>query len=298
MIGAGVAAGVDASVSRDPVFDRPAFILSPPRSGSTLLFERLAQATGAYSIGGESHRMIEQVPGLGPRDKHFDSNVLDAADAGPSQVRELRQHFLDALRDRDGRPPASLPVRMLEKTPKNALRVPFLQAVFPESRFVYLHRDARETIGSMMDAWLSGRFRTYVALPGWPQAAWSMVLVPGWRALAGKPLHELVAFQWRTTINRMLDALEQMPADRWCAIDYATLLRSPAAELRSVAAWLGLAMDRDPPADLPLSRHTLTTPAPGKWRKHAAVIEPLLPELQPTVDRARRFLEAGLPRRG
>ena len=34
---------------------------------------------------------------------------------------------------------------MLEKTPKNSLRVPFLNAVFPQALFVYLYREPRES---------------------------------------------------------------------------------------------------------------------------------------------------------
>ncbi|MBS7458514.1 sulfotransferase family protein [Coralloluteibacterium stylophorae] len=278
----------------DPVFDRPVFVLSPPRSGSTLVFELLAQAPGVYTIGGESHRMIEQVPGLGPRDKAFASNVLEATDARPQGVRALRSHFHAALRDREGRAAAQgARVRMLEKTPKNALRVPFLKEVFPEGRFVFLHRDARETIGSMIDAWQSGRFRTYIGLPGWPHPAWSLVLVPGWRALADKPLHEVVAAQWSITMNRLLDSLEMLPRDAWCALDYAQLLREPQTQIQRLCRALDLEWDRELGSSLPLSRYTLSRPAPDKWRKHAHLIEPLLPSLEATMERAGRVLEAG-----
>lgn len=282
---------------RDPVFDRPVFILSPPRSGSTLLFELLTQAPDVYTIGGESHQMIEQVRGLSPRDRGFDSNVLEASDASPERVQELRSHFKAALRDRDGRPPQTMPVRMLEKTPKNALRVSFLNEVFPEGRFVFLYRDARETIGSMIDAWQSGRFRTYPGLPGWQQLPWSLVLVPGWRELASGPLHRIVATQWQATMECLLDAIEKIAPDRWCAMDYAALLAQPQKQMQELSAALDLPWDRQLGETLPFSRYTLTRPAPGKWRKHAALIEPMLPGLTPTMERARAVLSAGLAQR-
>ena len=58
--------GPRSETGRDIEFDRPVFILSPPRSGSTLLFETLARAPGVYTIGGESHRIFESVPTLHP----------------------------------------------------------------------------------------------------------------------------------------------------------------------------------------------------------------------------------------
>lgn len=290
----------DNDATDKKAFDRPVFIVSPPRSGSTLLFETLAEAPGIYTIGEESHKMIEQVEGLSPRDRSFDSNVLDVTDATPERVRELRQHFYEALRDRDNQRPQAGPVRMLEKTPKNAVRISFLNEVFPGGRFVFLYRDARETIASMMDAWQSGRFRTYPGLPGWSQLPWSLVLVPGWRELASKPLHEIVAMQWQTTMNCLMDGLDALPREQWCAIDYAALLKQPQAQMKSLSQELGLAWDRELGESLPLSRYTLTEPATDKWRKHAAVIEPMLPSLAPTIERARAVLAEGLipPRSG
>ena len=119
---------------------------------------------------------------------------------------ELRAKFQARLRDRDGAPPTG-PAVMIEKTPKNSLRVPFLRTVFPEARFVFLQRDARETVSSMIEAWGAGTFRTYPDLPGWPDGGWSLLLVPGWRALAGKPVAEIAARQWATTTDILLDDL-------------------------------------------------------------------------------------------
>ena len=192
----------------DAEYDRPVFIISPPRSGSTLLFETLARAPGLYTIGGESHALIESIPGLPLRHRGFASNRLVAADATSTVAAELRARFRNRARDRDGNPPPAR-FRLLEKTPKNALRIPFLQQVFPDARFVYLHREPREVLASMIDAWMSGHFRTYLQLPGWPHPYWSLLLTPGWQALAGKPLPEIVAGQWDSAMRVMLDDLDE-----------------------------------------------------------------------------------------
>ena len=64
---------------------RPVFILTPPRAGSTLLFKVLADAPDAWTIGGESHRVIEDIPALDPRRRGFDSVTL----SNPSLVLSL-----------------------------------------------------------------------------------------------------------------------------------------------------------------------------------------------------------------
>jgi LPS sulfotransferase NodH len=137
---------------------RPVFIVSTPRSGSTLLFETLVGAPGLFSTGRESHARIERVADFHPGKRGWSSNRLTAQDASPEAVETMAELFYADLRDRDGKP-ATGAVRMLEKTPKNALRVPFFAAAWPDSLFVYLYRDVRQTLASMMEAWASGHFR-------------------------------------------------------------------------------------------------------------------------------------------
>ncbi len=279
------------SQARDPLFDRPIFVISPPRAGSTLLFETLSQSPDLFTIGHESHALIEGLHELHPAHADFGSNRLEAEAATPSVVEELRRRFHAELRDREGHPPTAACVRLLEKTPKNALRLPFLRQVFPEARFVYLHRDPRQTLSSMLEAWQSGRFRTYPQLPGWSGPPWSLLLTPGWRELMGRPLHEIVAAQWEVTTRLLLDDLEALPAERCQVVSYDSLLANPALEISRLGQALGFAWDRPLATALPLSRFTVSIPAADKWRRHAALIEPLLPSLQATIDRAERFAQ-------
>lgn len=269
----------------DAEYDRPVFIISPPRSGSTLLFETLARAPGIYTIGGESHALIESIPGLPLRHRGFASNCLVAADATPDVATELRLRFRNRARDRDANPPLAR-FRLLEKTPKNALRIPFLLQAFPEARFVYLHREPREVLASMIDAWLSGHFRTYLQLPGWPHPYWSLLLTPGWQALAGKPLPEIVSGQWDSAMRVMLEDLESLPGERVSAIRFDRFVADPGGEISRLCERLDIRWDVVLSGPLPPSRHTLTAPEPDKWTRHAAVIEPLLPALQGTITRA------------
>lgn len=274
----------------DHVFERPVFIMSAPRSGSTLLFETLQRAPALYTIGSESHRLIESIPTLGIGDRGFESNRLVAADATPAVRDELRARFSARAVDRDGNAvPAQARFRLLEKTPKNALRIPFLREVFPEAMFVYLYRDPRQVLASMIDAWLSGKFQTYPGLPGWPHPYWSLLLTPGWRSLGGKPLQEIVAGQWQCATSVMLDDLAALPRERWTALRYDAFIRDPDARIRALCDILGLQWDQALGRALPLSRFTLSPPDADKWRRHAAVIEPLLPALQATIERAERM---------
>jgi uncharacterized protein (TIGR03032 family) len=290
-----------SSTPREPLFERPVIVVCPPRSGSTLLFELLATSPQAWTIGGESHALVEGQPSLHPAAREFDSNRLDATAATSDVIARLHAEFSAKVVDRDGhRPNADTRrLRLVEKTPKNALRVPFLDAVFPDAHYVHLVRDPREEIASMIDAWASGRFITYPQLPGWEGPPWSLVLTPGWRDLRSRPLPEVAARQWASATTILLDDLERIDADRVTLVRYSDLVDDPQATMTSVCEATGLSWDRQlQPGQLPAARHTLTPPDPDKWRRHWPDIEPLLgasDEVRKAFDRVNALLDHGRP---
>ena len=284
------------SPSRGVRFDRPIFIVACPRSGSSMLFETFSDAPNLFTIGGESHEVIERVPGLNPQQRGFDSNRLTGEDATPSATAGLLNGITDLLRDRDGRTPAQgSTVRMLEKTPKNALRIPFLNAVFPDALFVYLYREARDNISSIIDAWKSERFVTYPNLPDWEGPPWSLLLIPEWRALRRKSLAEIAAAQWVAANQAIVDDLGKLPAERWCTINYDEFLASPQDQILRLCKFAGLSWDRNLGQNLPPSRHTLTPPDPKKWERNAPALGTVLPSVEPIAARTRKLVEVHAP---
>lgn len=279
-----------------PRFDRPVFIVAAPRSGSTLLFETLAANELLWTIGGEGHEHVEQIAPLNPENRDFHSNRLTAADANPDTVAQLHTAYAASLRMADGttryagmgtaRPTA---VRLLEKTPKNALRIPFLRAAFPDAKFIFLHREAAPNISAIMEAWRSSRFVTYPALPGWDGPQWSLLLIPGWRELNGAAPAEVAMRQWRDTNETIMADLADLPADDWCSVRYEDILRDPAETLKRLCQFADIPFS-DPmraKASGPLrwSRYTLDAPAPDKWRKNEAAISEFLQGAQATIDK-------------
>lgn len=272
------------------LIERPVFIVSTPRSGSTLLFETLEQAPGLYSTGRESHWRIEDIPGLSPAKRGWSSNRLAADDATPERVEQLARAFYQDLHNRDGGAPSGR-VRMLEKTPKNALRVPFFDAAFDDVTFVYLYRDVRQTLASMIEAWTSGGFQTYPGLPGWNGLPWSLLLIPGWHHLIGEPLPLVVAHQWATTTTILLDDLERIPRERLRVMTYGEFVASPRSSIETLAGSLELQWDR-PIDHLRPSKTIVSQPEPDKWRRMETEIEAVAPIVADADARAKAFVEA------
>ena len=288
---------IDDGRERDERFDRPVIIVSPPRAGSTLLFETLAKSPDVFSIGGESHQLIEALPRLLPANRDWHSNELTREDATDRVKERLRNAWFEHLTDRHGSPPPmnATGLRFLEKTPKNALRIEFLDELFPDARYVYLARNPRDEISSMIDAWRSGGFVTYPDLPGWKGLPWSLLLTPGWRELIGKSLQEICASQWSYTTNKILDDLDRVAPGRWTVANYDQLVADPLPEVQRLCTFTGLRWEHDLADPLPLSRHTLTPPNPQKWRMNATELNEVLPAVKKTTDRVARLTGEATP---
>ena len=260
-----------------------------------MLFEMMAANSAFWTLGGEGHAQVESIPSLAPRNRGFDSNRLTAQDASPAVCAQLHANYVSRLRNASGRSYIALAdrapatIRFLEKTPKNALRIPFLAAVYPDAKFVFLHRDAKTNMSSIMDAWRSRRFVTYRDLPGWTGQPWSLLLLPDWRGMVGAGLAEVALHQWCDTNNYILDDLAALPREDWCTIRYEDLTADPDGTLRQLCDFSGVECGNDMRKflDQPAgpSRYAITPPHPDKWRKNEAAIVPLLPRTRATADR-------------
>lgn len=277
----------DSASNTQVRFDRPIFIVAAPRSGSTLLFETLAVNRELWSVGDESHKQFESISSLRPTQDN-PSNRLTADHATPEVIQTLKNSFVADLVNCDGKPMSQFSavsrpteVRFLEKTPKNALRIPFILEAFPDARFIFLFRDARQNISSLLDSWRSRRYVTYPHLPGWPgDNPWSHLLVPGWEKLTSSSLAEVTATQWETTNRTILNDLQSLPQERWCTIDYDAFLANTHSELQRLCAFseiiFGPRMHEIASRPLRPSRYTLTQPRPDKWKKNAAELEAVI----------------------
>lgn len=289
------------SSAQRPRFDRPIFIMAAPRSGSTLLFESMLPNRELWSVGDEAHKHFEIVPSMRPNRDNM-SNRLTADLATRDTIDTVLNALASDLVDSDGRllrevPLTSRPaeVRFLEKTPKNALRIPFILKAFPDARFIFLFRDARQNLSSLMDSWRSQRYVTYPGLPGWSaELRWSHLLIPGWQDLVGSSLAETVARQWLVTNQTILDDLRQLPQERWCVVEHDSFVSNTAAELKRLCDFaqiiFGPRMMEIASRPLKPSKYTLTAPDPEKWRKNAEELAPVLSSTDALMAELRSLL--------
>ncbi|MCH7576022.1 MAG: sulfotransferase [Candidatus Marinimicrobia bacterium] len=130
---------------------RNAFIVGVARSGSSILGELIA-AHPQVDYLFEVHQIWE-VGGAGINASHR----LTAEHATPQVAKAIQTWFAER----------QTPDRLLlEKNPRNVLRIPYLRAIFPEARIIHLVRDGRDAACSMVPG-CGGEKWLHLKPPSW-----------------------------------------------------------------------------------------------------------------------------------
>lgn len=259
--------------------DRPIFVIGAPRSGTTLLYSVLRSSSKlAHWRPTEAHEVWEA--DYHPVLRGWDSNVLDASDVTPEAAARIKRSFLLVT----GRSK-----RLIDKTPRNVLRVPFIDAIFPDARYIYLKRDGRDNVNSLINAWRSPRYRTYRlpephAIPGTDPTWWKFVLYPGWQEDRNGPLEVVAAKQWITSNQQVLNAQGTIDPSRWTDVRYEDLVDRPVEEVGRLLEFADVpyedAIRQRAAAMSETPINTVTPPERGKWRREnpdeIAAIEDLI----------------------
>jgi hypothetical protein len=175
-----------------------------------------------------------------------------------------------------------------------------LNALFPDALFIHLTRDPRGNIASLYRGWQEpSRYKTYPLPPafsigGYDKNRWSFVLQPGWKELAGRPLIDVCAHQWKFCNKACLDDLAKVDPDRVMRISYEDLVSNPVPTLRAIAARASL---HPSPYDrfehgLPIIQAT-SKPDPDKWRSLQPELERVLPDISDVADQLGYQLPRG-----
>jgi hypothetical protein len=235
---------------------RPLIIIGAGRSGTNILRDALCALPGFATWPCDEINPIMRHGNIAMRHDRF-----DAAQARPVVARFIRKAFQREWQ-RQGRP-----AFLVEKTCANSLRVPFLAGIFPEARFVFLHRHGGDVLASARKRW-----RGEMELPTLPYY-WSKVRftplrdlpIYGWRFLRSRAqmltgqaehmanwgptspamlelprdasLDLICARQWADCVMTAQDDLAMLDARRVYRLAYEDFVSRPATALKSLAAF-------------------------------------------------------------
>lgn len=289
------------SVRLAKAFDRPIFILSAPRSGSTFLFELLCRASEVWAWTVEMDEIWERYFPCSRLDEP--SDLVSDLDYTPEQKARVQREFYRLARwGRQERGwPVGLadrlawhPIRYLDKTTANCFHLKFIKRAFPDALYLVLHRDGRAVISSMMEGWNEPHFietllATHIEKRGNPSFHWSFSTPPGWTEQIGRPLEEVCAWSWVQHTETILQELVDLDSGRIRVIKYEELVEETSEVIQDAYKFCDL--DWSVKAERymrenPLSRTTVSHPNLLKWRqRHGAFIEHVLPHIEPTMCR-------------
>lgn len=201
---------------------KPLFVLSLPRSGSTLL-QRMLSVSPNICTQPEPWFLLPlltlyQERGISSNYGHGLAywGAKEFVDNIPSGQRyvdvAIRRLAMDLYQSACGQAAADY---FLDKTPRYYLVAPHLLRIFPDARFIVLWRDPISVISSMVTTWLNDRWR--------PQQFITDLL---------------------EGVDALLDAAQQ-DEDRVRAVHYEALVYSPAPTLNAILEWLRVPVMHD-----------------------------------------------------
>ena len=198
--------------------------------------------------------------------------LMDAAHAGPQARVRFARLMLSPLR-RSGKE------LLFEKTPINALRIGYLEALAPDARFMHIVRDGVDVCRSIDRIATANTYRiagkpTHNQWWGLDDIKWDALardgVAAGYYEDQVGELHSHLAkgaYEWLVTqreVDRWRDAL----GDRLFELRYSDLTADPRAVLGEMCAFLGLDA---PPAWLDAAAEIL---GPGRHNEGATVVLP------------------------
>lgn len=271
-----------------PQVPDPVFVVGCSRSGTTITYETIAAAPQLLALGHEIPEFWDSL--WGPRMNGWESEAAGAEHAQPGHRAAALSYFYQRL----GKG------RVLDKTCINVMRIKYLYRLFPNATFVYIHRDGRDNVSSMMEGWrYDGHFRLSKFLGPIPERVeinngefddWSFFLPPGWREYNHASLEEVCAYQWLTANRLALEAKRDIPTEQWIQLRYEDIFDQPVRMFKDVFERL------DIPFDTAMERRCATlnrsptsivrgAPKREKWREHnPGAIKRILETIQPMME--------------
>ena len=229
-------------------------IIGAPRSGTNMLRDVLTSFDGIGTWPCDEINYIWRHGNV-----RYPSDEIPASRATPAVANYIRGRFETIRR-------AQNVDVVVEKTCANCLRVPFVDRVVPDAKYIYIYRDGIDATGSAKLRWTAKldipylmekvRYVPFSDLPYyglrylWSRvyrlfskdkrlAFWGPKLDDMQTILEAHPLNEVCALQWQRCVDAADQALAKMPDDKVVRIKYENFVTHPQEELVRILRFIG-----------------------------------------------------------
>ncbi|MBT8421961.1 MAG: sulfotransferase [Gammaproteobacteria bacterium] len=239
-----------------PTPDRPLFILGTGRSGTTILGKVLSMHRDVGWLNEPKLMWHLAAPFEDLNGNYTDAparyrlDAGDASDAARQAISNLYATYLGTTRNS----------RVLDKYPEMIFRIPYIKALFPDARFIFLVRNGMDTCLSV-SAWSDRHGATTSGERSEPAADWWGVGRRKWSLLIDQLLEDnsalaphkealrqlnnqtdMAAVEWILTMREGLRHMRS-DAESFCMVRYENLTNAPDSELRRLLAFCQLEDD-------------------------------------------------------
>lgn len=258
---------------------QPIIIIGAPRSGTNMLRDVLCEFQGVGTWPCDEINYIWRHGNI-----RYETDEFTVEMAWPEVKRFIRKEF-DKLAKKE-----QLNF-LVEKTCANSLRVPFVDQVVPEAKYIFIVRDGVDAVGSATIRWKAKLDIPYI-LKKVRYVPWSDLPFYGLRyigsriyklfskeqrlsfwgpqfnglnqALEKYSLEEVCALQWQRCVDLSEDAFKKMPDDKVVRVKYEDFVSNPLEELTRILQELNIPFEG---AQAQEAVNSVTSSSIGKGRK-------------------------------
>ena len=230
-------------------------IIGAPRSGTNMLRDILTTFESVATWPCDEINYIWRHGNM-----RYPSDEIPRELASPSKKNYINKRFEEISKQYNSQ-------FVVEKTCANSLRVPFVDAILPEAKYVFIYRDGIDATGSAKERWTARLDISYIIrkvkyvpkldLPFyalryfWARvfrlisrekrlAFWGPALSDMQTIMQNHTLNEVCALQWQRCVDKAEEAFNAMPEDKIVRIRYEDFVRQPALELKRLVKFLGI----------------------------------------------------------
>lgn len=238
----------------------PIIIIAAPRSGTNMLRDMLCLHPDLVTWPCDEINPIWHYGNSG-----YPSDELIPDHATPRVERYIRKRFELLVRRHEER-------IVVEKTCANSLRVPFVNRILPDARYIFMVRDGRDAVASAMTRWTGSTSLSYMLskarwVParellrygvqfvthrlrkqfsrGGTLATWGPRFEGIDKMVASEDLVTVCGTQWVRCVESASQSLQSIDPDRVLMLRYERVVDSPLEEFERIFSFCDLSFPQD-----------------------------------------------------
>ena len=217
---------------------KPIFIIGCGRSGTTILGTALSKHSKITYLNERRDLWFSAYPESDIwTHEATDRNgkmVMDSEDADGWKSKKLHKIFrLETLKTRK-------PI-LIEKLPINNFRLDFINAIFPNARYIHIHRNGLEVASSIEKKVDTNRWF------GANDYKWKQLVNLAKKINQTQPLSKICSdnynkglLEWRLSTEAVVNFLKDLPQEKYLEISYGNLTNTPVNTIKQVLDFIGI----------------------------------------------------------